>query len=334
MGDDLVLLLVYVDDIIISSANLTLLKQCKLELAKEFKMDDRGPIDFALKIKVTQDLQNGTITLSQQQYILELIDRFDLDLVKPTLTPQDNTQILEPGLKMTELDIKTSPYPYRELVGALNYLVRGTRPDIANAVRDLSKYLQCFNQTHWVAAKRIMKYLKGTANYGLTYTNKNKSMTYDLYTDASFGSKDDGRYSVTGYCAIMSGAAVTFKSQKQDNITISTAEAELVACSEGCKESEWIRILLQELNLIPQIPSPTTVYCDNMATNLIIQNPGNHKCTKHIEIRHLYARELQDKNLIQIKYCKTEDMIADIFTKAQTTAMFMNCRASLGIGPI
>lgn len=330
-GDSMVLLLVYVDDIILASKDLKYLQTCKDELSSKFAMKDLGNIDYALKIKVRQDLSKGTISLSQRQYILDKLDEFDMELISPVATPENPNTKLESGEKMSEYEIKQSPYKYRELVGAFQYLVRGTRPDIANAVRELSKHLTCFTQTHWIAAIRVLKYLKGTLDYGLVYHNKDDKLQFELYADASFGAKEDGRYSVTGWATIMSGSAISYKSQKMDHITISTAEAELVACSEACRESEWTRQILEELDLYDQGPAPITVHCDNMATNLIVQNPGNHKCTKHIEIRHLYARELQDQNKIKIQYCSTLEMTADIFTKALPTKSFIHCRDLLGM---
>ena len=190
----LLLLLVYVDDIIIASNEPTYLQKAKMELKEHFEMKDMGKVEYALKIKITQDLKKGTITLTQEKYVNDILDKFDMELIEPVATPQNPNLQLEVGLKMTEDQIKKNPIKYRELVGAFHYLVRGTRPDIANSVRELSKFLTCFNQTHWNAAVRVLKYLKGSSKYGLEYNNYNTKIQYELYCDASFASREDGRY--------------------------------------------------------------------------------------------------------------------------------------------
>jgi len=154
-------------------------------------------------------------------------------------------------------------------------------------------------------------------------------VTYQLYSDASFANTDEQRKSVTGYCVMMAGGPVSTKSTKQGNVTISTTEAELVACSEACRESEWIWFLLEELGF--KQTKPITVHCDNTAVVAIAKNPGNHNGTKHIEIRHLYIRQLVNRGRANIKYCWTEDMIADILTKAISTRLFLKLRHMLGV---
>ena len=131
---------------------------------------------------------------------------------------------------------------------------------------------------------------------------------------------------------MMAGGPISTKTTQQNNITISTAEAELVACSEACRESEWIWYLLAELGF--EQKTPIQIHCDNQSVVAIAKNPGNHNGTKHIEIRHLYVRHLIDSGRAQIKYCWTEDMIADILTKAISTRLFIKLRHMLGVRPI
>ena len=137
---------------------------------------------------------------------------------------------------------------------------------------------------------------------------------------------------MTGYCVMMAGGPISTKTIQQNNVTISTAEAELVACSEACRESEWIWFLLAELGF--KQTKPIQIHCDNQSVVAIAKNPGNHNGTKHIEIRHLYVRHLIDSGRAHIKYCWTEDMIADILTKAVPTRLFLKLRHMLGVRPI
>jgi len=175
--------------------------------------------------------------------------------------------------------------------------------------------------------------LKGSSHYGIIFNgDTNETINYQLYSDASFANSDDKRKSVTGYVALMAHGPISYRSVRQDNITISTMEAELVACSEACRESEWIRILLSELGF--SVTKPTIVYCDNTSVVAIAKNPGNHNGTKHIDIRHLYIRELVERNRVSVTYCWTENMIADILTKAVPTKLFTKLRHLIGVRSI
>ena len=246
------------------------------------------------------------------------------------MTPQIPGQQLPPETTLTPDQVKSLGYPFPELVGALLHLARGTRPDIANACRVLSKFLTRHNKTHWIAALRVLRYLKGTSNYGLVFDGTlQDQVTYQLYSDASFANTDEERKSVTGYTVMMAGGPISTKSTKQGNITVSTAEAELVACSDACRESEWIWFLLEELGY--KQTRPIQIHCDNQSVVAIAKNPGNHNGTKHIEIRHLYVRHLIDQKRATIKYCWTEDMIADILTKAISTRLFLKLRHMMGV---
>ena len=327
------IIVVYVDDLTIASTNIERVNLIKKTLSERFEMKDLGEIDYLLKIKIVRDRKIRQMTLSQTKYINDLIQRFDMTDATPVLTPQVPNEKLVAETEMTPVQVQAQGFKYPELVGALLHLCRGTRPDIANAVRTLSKFLLNHNITHWTAALRVLKYLKGTSTYGLVYDgSKDDKITYQLYSDASFANTDEQRKSVTGYCVMMAGGPVSTKTTKQGNVTVSTTEAELVACSEACRESEWIWFLLEELGF--RQTEPITVHCDNTAVVAIAKNPGNHNGTKHIEIRHLYIRHLVDQGRANIKYCWTEDMIADILTKAISTRLFLKLRHMLGVKKI
>ena len=165
----------------------------------------------------------------------------------PVLTPQFPGLILEPDTKMSADQIAAQLFYYRGVVGSLQYLVRGTRPDIANAVRELSRFLSCYNRTHWDAARRVLKYLKGTSTYGLLLDGNTSDVTYEVYTDARFACLPTERKSVSGYVIKMAETSVSWCSSKQGGVSLSTAEAELIALSEGAKEGEWLRHHLNEM---------------------------------------------------------------------------------------
>ena len=328
--DGITMIVVYVDDLTIAASSTQRIKDTKDALSKRFEMKDLGEIKYLLKIEIERNRKEKTMTLSQRKYIHDILDRFDMLDASAALTPQVHGQQLFPETTLTPDQVKLLGYPFPELIGALLHLARGTRPDIANACRVLSKFLTRHNETHWIAALRVLRYLKGTSNYGLVFDGKLvDAVTYQLFSDASFANTDDDRQSVTGYCVMMAGGPISTKSTKQGNITISTAEAELVACSDACRESEWIWFLLEELGY--KQTKPILIHCDNTSVVAIAKNPGNHNGTKHIEIRHLYVRHLIDQGRAEIKYCWTEDMIADILTKAVPTRLFLKLRDMMGV---
>ncbi|KAE9307873.1 hypothetical protein PR003_g20891 [Phytophthora rubi] len=195
-------------------------------------MKDLGDIHYILKMEVHRNRAQRTMMISQRKYIAELISKFNLVNSTPVMTPQVSGLALEPETKLSAEQIAAQPFDYRGIVGSLQYLVRGTRPDIANAVRELSKFISCYNRTHWEAARRVLKYLKRTSTYGLLLDGNTSDVTYEVYTDASFACQPKERKSVSGYVIQMAGTSVSWCSSKQGSVSLSTAEAELIALSE------------------------------------------------------------------------------------------------------
>ncbi|GMF19228.1 unnamed protein product [Phytophthora fragariaefolia] len=201
---------------------------------------------------------------------------------------------------MSPVQITAQPFDYRGLVGPLMYLVRGTRPDIANAVRELCKFLSCYNKTHCKVAQTVLKYLKGTSTYGLIFGGRYKEVQYEPYTDATFANANEIRKSVTDACN-------TWKSSRQDTVSLYTAQTELIAGSEGVKECEWLWYLLEELGF--KRKRPIVCRCDNKGAISIIKDPVNHTSTKHINgffrITHrilMHYKTIETTHGIQIGY--------------------------------
>jgi hypothetical protein len=333
-GDNKVTFLaVYVDDLSVGCNCMDTMAKIKEELKKRFKITDGGDLNFMLKMKVSRDRKNKKTFLSQAQYIKDMLKTFGAEGIRESSTPQVVGLVLEPGPVLTKEQEKISNIPYRNLIGTLMHLQRCTRPDISNAVRELSRFLNCYTKEHFSAALRILSYLKQTMNYGLVFDGENtEEVIVQVYSDASFGNKELGRRSVTGFALMLAGVPVSYTSVCQKSVSISTLQAEIVACSEACRESQWIRNLLGELGF--KFEQPVKVFCDNTAAVQTIKNPTNHAGTKHIDIRYLYARELAEKKLISIEYVPTDENISDLFTKALPVKKFEYFREKLGIREI
>jgi hypothetical protein len=208
------------------------------------------------------------------------------------------------------------------------YLAIGTRPDIAYAVQQLCKFLDSYGRVHWEAAKRVVRYLKGTRTFSLVLGGDHTARLI-AYTDSDLGSCVDSRRSVSGYCCSLGGGFVTWSARQQKTIALSTCEAEYVAASEAGKEIAWLRMLLQEVEF-PQL-SASPLMCDNNGAIVLTEDSSFHARVKHIDMAHHSIRERVTQRQIKLHYVRSKDNIADIFTKALPRKDFDRLRACLGI---
>ena len=201
--------------------------------------------------------------------------------------------------------------PYRELVGALTYLASTTRPDIASAASYLGQYNSCFGREHWTAAKRVLRYLKGTASLGLAYGSAVGPLR--AFVNADWGSCVDDRRSYTGYIFLLNGAPLSWDARKQRTVALSTTEAEYMALSDCVKEALYWQRFVRELGFDEL--AELVVLCDNRSSLRLAENPVLHSRSKHIDIRHHFVRDaLRDKK-IGLEYVATEGQVADFLTK-------------------
>ena len=201
--------------------------------------------------------------------------------------------------------------PYRRAIGSLMYAAVATRPDISYAVSTLSQFLENPGETHWEAVERVFRYLAGTRGHALTYGGEKQELTG--YTDAD-GSSQDHRRAISGHAFIIDGGAISWSSRKQELVALSTAEAEYIAATHAAKEGKWLRRLTGEL--FGPNEEPTTLYCDNQAAITLATTDNFHARTKHIDIRYHFIRHKVETGAFKLIYCPTDDMVADILTKA------------------
>ncbi|KAF5447355.1 hypothetical protein F2P56_032912 [Juglans regia] len=250
---EIVLLLVYVDDIVITGSNTELIKQLQQNLKAFFHMKDLGPLQYFLGLEV-QITPTGTL-LHQHKYTQELISLASLQSGNSVLTP------LEVNLKLRqeEGELLSDPSLYQQLVGSLNYLTI-TCHDIFFSVQHVSQFMQAPQHLHLAVVRRIIRYLKGTSTRGLFFS-KESSLQLVGYSDANWARCADTRRSVTGWCMFLGNALISWKSKKQDRVSKSSTESEYRAMSSACSEITWLRGLLGELDF-PQLQS-TPLHADN-----------------------------------------------------------------------
>ena len=310
---DITILAIHVDDCLITGSSPELIVDYKNKLNERYSLTDLGPVHWLLGIKITRDRQARIISLSQMSYIDAILSWFSLSNAKPVATPITPSTVLSKAdspIDNTEL-VCMSKTPYREAIGSLMYAAVATRPDITFAVSALSQFLENLGEVHWEAIKRVFHYLIGTKNSTLTYGNERHELVG--FTDAD-GSSQEHRHAISGFAFLIDGATVSWASRKQELVTLSTAEAEYVAATHAAKECIWLRRLIEPFFGPPS--TPTTLYCDNQAAIHLATDDNYHAQTKHIDIRFHFIRQTIADGHAKITYRPTQDMTADILTKA------------------
>ena len=320
--DTVTIVAVYVDDMIIISATSEEMEEVKQSLADRFKMKDMGPLHYCLGVSIIQE--EGCIFLHQKQYILSMMKRYGLAEAYPVSTPADASVKL---VKDDGFSQGVDPVKYQLMVGSLLYAAMATRPDIAHAVGVVSKFNSKPSEAHLTAVKRILRYLKGTANLALKYQKSEKGSLIG-YSDADWGGDLDSRHSTTGSLFLMAGSPISWSSKKQTVVALSTSEAEYIALCLTTQEAVWIRRLLTEL-LVPV--GQVMLMEDNQAAIAIARNPVAHARTKHIDIRFHYVREALQNGVIDVHYCPTSKMLADLLTKSLSKGRFKTLRSAMGM---
>ena len=318
----LCILALYVDDLMIMSNSLDFLKSVKSKLQNVYRMKDLGVVKQFLGVNITQT--KGKIVLDQSHYTKKLLEKFGFQNAKTVSTPIDNSLKLYVA---KDQDEQFSVETYQSAVGALLFLSTRTRGDICFAVGNVAKYCSNPTLTHWTAVKRIFRYLKGTINFGLCYSSS--TLPCIGYSDADFAGDQNDRKSTSGYCFMFGNGAISWRSTKQTCCALSTAEAEYVALSTCTQEGIWLQKLLGDFH-IPDI-SPMMINEDNQSAICFTKNNSGHGRAKHIQIKYHFVKDMINNGKIQLQYCPTTDMLADIFTKGLGSDRFARLRTLLGI---
>ena len=322
-------LAVYVDDLLIAGPNLQEIQSIKTSLTRRFQMVDLGECKYYLGMTITRDRAKSQLRLGQQAYIERVLKKFNMENCNACKAPMDKAAKLEamPGDYNPPENVVQR---YASLVGSLMYAMLCTRPDIAYSVSVLSRYMTKPGEAHIIAAKKVLRYLKGTTEWELVYEGKHLSLTG--YTDADYAGCIDTRRCTAGHVFLLGNAAISWESKRQPTVSLSTTEAEYMGQTQAAKEAIWLRRLLPELGL--RMSGPTKVCADNQGAIKLTRNPELHKRTKHIEVRYHFCREKQDSGEIDFQHVSTKDMIADGLTKPLVGQDFFIFRSALGLrGP-
>ena len=310
-----------------------------------------GEASWVLNMKITRDWAAGKIHISQPGAIEKLAAQFGLTgrEGRAPWVPMD------PLLKLTKPDaasvVPAKIWDYQSAVGALLYLSLTTRPDVAQCVGVLSRFMSCPGHAHVEAAKQCIRYLFGTKDHGIEYSKHLRgaphvfmkavpgsvvdadetaaSFEFVTYADSDLGGDDHTLKSTTGYCIIINGGLVSWSSKLQSVVALSTAEAETNAAVEAVKTVMHLRLFLQELGLT-QV-GPSVVYEDNASAIVIAQSKEASKRTRHYLLKAQFLKDLHKRGVFRYEKVGTRDQVADTLTKALPREDFVKFRDWMGV---
>ena len=269
--------------------------------------------------------------LGQPSIIKSLEQKFGERAIKERLsltpgTPRFTARRVEnPEDKVNQQDHEI----YRSGVGTLLYLTKHSRPDICNPVRELSKTMDAPAPAHLKEMYKLIRHVLATKGYGLKFELRKDIIKWALkaLSDSDFASDKETRISVFGYIIYFCGIPIAWRSKGMKSVVLSTTEAEYMALSEVVKELKFIVQLLETMNI--KVELPITVYVDNVGAIWLSNNRTTSDRTKHIDIRTSFVKEYQEDGKIIIKFVKSEENEADIFTKNTTNVIFNNHQKKL-----
>ena len=314
-GNALVLILSYIDDIIAIGPKDNVLK-VKAEFFKHFQCDDLGELNEYIGVKVNRNSQ--CMILTQPVLLQSFTDEFDVPGAA-----QDTPAV--PGSVLTPSDAKLDPASqkrYRSGVGKLLYLMRWSRPEIYNAVRELSRFMTEASLNHLKAMYRVMDYCVHTSKRGKIIKPNRYCKWQDLKnfefvisgtSDSDYAKDPIRRHSVSGFATFLEGANVSECSRMQKSTVLSVTEAELVSATECVQDMMYIRRLLQSIGLM--VKHPMIIEIDNRGAIDLSNSWATSGRTRHIDVRYYWIRELKEQSIVYPRFIPTDSNASDLYTK-------------------
>jgi hypothetical protein len=308
-------ILIYVDDVIICTNDELLRFNLVKELKSLFKLRHFETAKLYVGLELVWSPDKTQVTVKQSKYIIDILETFRMSEANPADLPSQPKETLH---SQTTQSIKEKKLPYMELVGSLLFLL-GSRPDVTQAVRQVSQFMSCYTAVHWHAAKRILAYLVDKTNWGIRYS-KQKTFKIEAYSDSNYAEDKDDRRSITGYVIFVQDGPLIWKSKKQSIVAQSTCEAEYIALAECIKELMWLKMALFELGI--EVDGKVIVYVDNRAAKALANNQIDHERSKHIDIRYHLVKYHVAAGWLEIRSIPSKNNYSDIFTKSVDFNLF------------
>ncbi|XP_017179515.1 uncharacterized mitochondrial protein AtMg00810-like [Malus domestica] len=237
-GDEILIVSIHVDDIVYTGNKNDLLKEFKEDMMVKYEMTDLGLLHHFLGMRIIQT--HSSIFIHQRKYVASLLNKFGLSECKSVFTP------LVPSDKLCKDDGSgsASEEQYRRIVGSLLYLT-ATRPDIMYDASLLARFMNSPTNKHFGTAKRVLRYIKGTLDYGLEYVKGKNAMLIGFCDSDGGGSVDDNK-NTSGNAFSFGSRVFSWASMKQNCVALSTAEAEYICASEATAQVIWLRFVLED----------------------------------------------------------------------------------------
>jgi len=318
--DELFVCQIYVDDIIFGCTNQRYNDEFAYMMSEEYQMSMMGELKFFLGLQIRE--QRNGIFICQEKYLKDVLRKFGMQDCKGVKIPMPTNGHLCTNENGKDFDHKV----YRSMIGSLLYLC-ASRPDIMLSVCMCARFQAAPKESHHKAVKHILRYLAHTPTLGLWYP---KGSAFDLigYSDSDYAGDRVDRKSTSGTCHFLGRSLVCWSPKKQNCVSLSTAEAEYIAAGSCCAQLLWMKQTLKDYGVnVKNVP----LLCDNESAIKIAHNPVQHSKTKHIQIRHHFLRDHVLKGDISIEHVKTEEQLADIFTKPLDEKRFSKLRCELNI---
>jgi len=293
----------------------------KAAILQRYQRRDLGPAKEFLGMRIVRDRDEPTLTISCPDLIKELIDNFGISSAHRANVPFPAGTALH---RSGEPPMDTNGR-YQELVGSLLYLATAVRPDIAFAANCLARFINNPEETHWRAAKSVVRYLAGTVEFGLEY---GRTRELEGAMDADFNGCLDTRRSTTAWVLLYHGGAISWSSKRQPTVSCSTAEAEYIAAAAATREALWLKSLMVDLG---EADRAVPMAKDNLACLALIANPEGTGREKHIDTAHHVVRERTDMGAVKFFHQAGAEMAADGLTKALVVPALADFRRRLGM---
>lgn len=322
-GGSIFVIGIHVDDATLATNDEKIREEVLEKLKTKFLVKDLGELSHYLGMRVTRD---GAVTeVTQDAYVEKLLARFKLESANSVDTPGVPGQILSkddcPKSGCAEQQ-EMAQKPFRSLVGSLMYSYIGTRPDIGSALVKVAAFCTNPGVVHWVAAKRILRYLKGTKQSPIRYSGrltKGEKVKITAFCDSDWAQDKDDRKSTSGFVVMLAGGPISWRCKKQPTVALSATEAEFVALTEATKDVIWLTNFLDELGIEYEVP---TIYSDSQSAIEWSKNACHHQRSKHVALKYFFIRDTVADRKVKIAYVSTKQNVADILTKTTTRAVF------------
>jgi hypothetical protein len=317
-GSTVIYLLLYVNDIILTGSSTAAVQDLIHELAQAFELKDLGPLKYFLGLQI--DYTISGLLVHQTKYATDLLTKHNMFTCKPCSTPfvPSSTSVLTASSSLSD------PLSYRSLVGALQYLTF-TRPDLSFAVNSLCQHMHQPTTTHMVAAKRVLRYIRGTLSHGILFQPGPLRLT--AFTDSDWAGNPVDHRSTIGFLIFLCNNLLTWASKKQPTVSRSSMEAEYRALAIGAAELAWLRMLLRDLGVY--VSHAPVLWCDNTSAISLASNPVFQARTKHVEIDYHFVREKVVRGDLSVKFISTDDQLAELLTKALPSPRFITLSTKL-----